>query len=80
MELDGSQHYEEDIIKYDRVRTRFLESMGIQVLRFANIDVESNFEGVCITIKNHVNTSLDQPPPSADGTPFVREEGMRNLI
>jgi len=68
VELDGSQHYEPENVEYDKVRTRFLESLGIQVMRFTNIDVDSSFEGVCNTITNQVNALLGQPPPSADGT------------
>ena len=75
VELDGSQHYEPEAKEYDKTRTRFLKSLGIQVVRFTNIDVDSSFEGVCNTIANQVNALLGQPPPSADGTPFVCEGG-----
>ena len=70
IELDGSQHFETDALEYDNARTRFLESLGIQVMRFTNFDVEGSFEGVCNTIERQVNALLEQPPPSADGTPF----------
>ena len=73
VELDGSQHYEPEKVEYDKVRTRFLESLGIQVMRFTNIDVDNSFEGVCNLISNQVNALLGQPPPSADGTPFVSD-------
>ena len=75
IELDGSQYYEPEAMEYDKTRTRFLESLGIVVMRFTNLDVDRSFEGVCITITNQVNALLGQPPPSADGTPFVSEEG-----
>jgi len=75
VELDGSGHYEPEAIEYDKTRTRFLESLGIHVMRFTNTDVDRSFEGVCNTIANQVNALLGQPPPSADGTPLVREGG-----
>jgi len=75
VELDGSQHYEAEKMAYDRARTRFLGSLGIKVMRFTNIDIDSSFEGVCNTISSQVNAILAQPPPSADGTPFVSEGG-----
>ena len=75
VELDGSQHYEAAAIEYDNSRTRFLESLGIRVIRFTNIDVDKSFEGVCNSITNQVYAVLGQPPPSAAGTPFVREGG-----
>ena len=75
VELDGSQHYEHEAIEYNKVRTNFLESLGIQVMRFTNVDIEKSFEGVCNVIANKVSALLGQPPPSADGTPFVSEGG-----
>ena len=50
VELDGSQHYELDAQKYDAKRTAYLNSLGIQVLRFSNLDVLQNFSGVCQAI------------------------------
>ena len=47
VELDGSQHFEPEAQEYDRIRTVFLENMGLTVLRFTNLDVEKNFEEVC---------------------------------
>ena len=47
IELDGSQHYEEDAVRYDRKRTEYLNSQGLDVLRFTNLDVDQHFEGVC---------------------------------
>ena len=50
IELDGSQHYEEKGQKYDHIRTEYLQSLGIQVLRFSNTDIQYNFRGVCEAI------------------------------
>ena len=46
IELDGSQHFEPGSMEYDRIRTGFLESLGIQVIRFTNLDINQSFEGV----------------------------------
>ena len=54
VELDGSQHYEEEQIKYDNERTAFLRQFGIEVLRFSNMDVERNFDSPVL----RYNTSL----------------------
>ena len=37
-------------VESDALRTRFMESLGLMVLRFTNLDIKRNFEGVCITI------------------------------
>ena len=50
IELDGSQHYEDAGQEYDRLRTEYLESLGIRVLRFSNNDIKQNFRGVCEAI------------------------------
>ena len=57
IELDGSQHYERAGIEADRERDAYLTSLGLQVLRYANSDVNRNFEGVCQDIWNHIKPS-----------------------
>lgn len=47
IELDGSQHFDEATARYDRNRTALLNGLGITVLRFCNVDIDRNFEGVC---------------------------------
>lgn len=60
IELDGSQHYEEDAIKKDEKRTQYIEQFGIKVIRISNLDVMKNFEGVCTYIDKNVKQSLSQ--------------------
>ncbi len=36
IELDGSQHGMDDAIEYDAVRTKFLEALGLKVVRYWN--------------------------------------------
>ena len=48
IELDGDQHAQQR--EYDEARTKFLNRMGIQMLRFWNIDLKENLEGVLDTI------------------------------
>ena len=54
VELDGSQHYEEEGRNKDHERDEYLNSMGIKVLRYSNYDVNKNFEGVCGDILNNL--------------------------
>ena len=60
IELDGSQHYEDETIRKDAERTAFLEQFHLTVLRFPNNAVNGNFEGVCTAIHLHVQQSLSQ--------------------
>ena len=61
IELDGSQHYEDEGREYDEARTAFLETYGLQVLRIPNNEVNGNFEGVCEYINFRIGQSLSQP-------------------
>ena len=54
IELDGSQHYEEAGMKADRDRDAYLNSLGLRVLRYSNLDVNRNFNGVCEDILRHL--------------------------
>ena len=54
IELDGSQHYEEDNRQRDRERDAWLESEGYVVLRYSNADIKYRFSGVCEDILNHL--------------------------
>ena len=50
VELDGSQHYTPEEMEYDRKRTAYLESQGLLVLRFSNLDVMRQFHSVCESV------------------------------
>ena len=39
IELDGSQHGMDDAIEYDAERTKFLEALGLTLVRYWNHDV-----------------------------------------
>ena len=58
IELDGSQHYDECGMKYDKIRTEKLKSRDLIVIRIPNNEINTNFEGVCQYIENIVNTVL----------------------
>ena len=47
IELDGSQHYEDEGAAADRERDNALNQRGISVVRYSNDDVNRNFDGVC---------------------------------
>ena len=47
VELDGSQHYTEQGMAYDKERSQILEGMGLKILRYTNLDIKYRFEAVC---------------------------------
>ena len=60
IELDGSQHYEDENLERDAERTRFLQSYGLTVIRIPNNEVSRNFRGVCEYVDTAVKQSLSQ--------------------
>jgi very-short-patch-repair endonuclease len=48
IELDGESHAVQQ--EYDAIRTAYLQAQGYHVIRFTNHDVQSNLEGVALTI------------------------------
>ena len=58
IEVDGSQHYEEQGLERDKERSAILAEYGLQVLRFSNLDIEQNFEGVCTVIAQTVKERM----------------------
>lgn len=71
VELDGGGHCEENQISKDDIRTAELENMNLNVIRFCNLDIGSNFYEVCKAIDAAVKCSLpqsaSQPAPSSEG-------------
>ena len=60
IEIDGSQHYSVDEMKKDELRTKFLESLGLKVIRFNNQEINENFVGVCEFIDSTVKASITE--------------------
>ena len=58
IELDGSQHFEESNIIYDKQRTDFLKEYGLEIIRIPNNEITNNFTGVCEYIDCKVKLSV----------------------
>ena len=54
IEIDGSQHYEPQGQAYDEERTAILQKYGLEVLRFSNREINTDFRAVCEHIDNTV--------------------------
>ncbi len=56
IEIDGDSHFEsKEAEKHDKDRTKFIESQGIQVIRFFNTDIMKNIEGCIEVLKGSLN-------------------------
>jgi len=60
IELDGSQHGEDENRARDEFRDRILEAHGYRTLRFWNTDVIENIDGV---IEGIIRALQHRPPP-----------------
>lgn len=55
IELDGSQHYDENGIEKDKRRDEYLTQLGYTVLRYNNLQVHEIFKDVCEDIYSKLN-------------------------
>jgi very-short-patch-repair endonuclease len=60
IEVDGSEHYSSQGVHRDRLHERYLADRGVRVLRFSNLDVLTNIEGVLEALSE----ALTLPSPS----------------
>ena len=58
IEIDGSQHYSEEGIISDKIRTEILELYDLEVIRFSNYEVDTMFEAVCDEIDRKIRSRL----------------------
>lgn len=58
IEIDGSQHMEQETVDYDKERSKYLESVNIRILRFWNGEIEENSDKVLGEIRRSANSSF----------------------
>ena len=59
VEVDGGHHFEDENRQRDAIRTRYLESGGLRVLRFTNIEALTQTDAVLEVIL----AALENPSP-----------------
>ena len=65
VELDGSQHFDETGIEYDKKRTETLERRGLRVIRIPNNEINHNFRAIC----EYIDSFLTSQSPYGDSSP-----------
>ncbi len=63
IEVDGSQHFELEALKYDQERTKYLNSLNIKVVRFTNDDILTNLNGVIDALEEIIKKRRISWPP-----------------
>ena len=51
IEIDGSQHFDPDGQQKDMARTAYFDSLGLQVVRYSNADINERFDRVCESLQ-----------------------------
>ena len=69
IELDGSQHYEDAALAADRERDAYLNSLGLTVLRYTNLQVNREFDAVCEDVYRHIVQRSTSSPAAAGASP-----------
>jgi very-short-patch-repair endonuclease len=46
VEVDGAQHYSEEMLEADKQRDDYLRGSALTVIRFSNLEVQKNLDGV----------------------------------
>ncbi|PJB18809.1 MAG: DNA methylase [Flavobacteriaceae bacterium CG_4_9_14_3_um_filter_33_16] len=69
IEVDGSIHFEDGQQEKDAIRQKRLESLGVNFIRFSDLDVKNNLSFVLNQIKEKIE-NLKNPPltPPKRGT------------
>ena len=65
IEIDGNSHDKENAYEKDRERQREIEGLGIQFLRFNDLEVKRNMPGVLGVIEQWIEGHT--PDPSQEG-------------
>jgi very-short-patch-repair endonuclease len=56
IEVDGDSHFMPGSEEQDKARQEYIEALGIHFLRFTNVDVSENLDGVCQKIFDELET------------------------
>lgn len=59
IELDGSQHYYEKGLEYDKIRDTYFKKLNYTVMRFSNSDIMKSLDGVIMKIQEYLKNTTD---------------------
>ena len=77
IEVDGDSHYSETAKSHDEDRQRIIESYGFTFLRFTNIEIANNIDGVLANIAQCIEGSTSPTPPCQGGDIKTRQQLRR---
>ncbi|MBR4951314.1 MAG: DUF559 domain-containing protein [Clostridia bacterium] len=54
----------------DTERDKYLQSLGLTVIRYSNYAIKTNFCGVCEYLEEFINNAAIEPSPLGEGGPL----------
>lgn len=60
IEIDGSQHFNDEGERKDYERTKFLEKYDLMIVRIPNNEINKNFNGVCEYIDSVIKERINR--------------------
>ena len=60
IEIDGSQHNKKENKSLDELRDSDLQKLGLNVIRYNNVDINRNFDLVCKDILKKLNVDISE--------------------
>ena len=76
IEADGGQHYGDKGKRQDGLRTKELAKCGVKIVRFSDLDILNNINGVYEVIQGEINDARSCSPSSPALLPYG-EKGDR---
>lgn len=64
IEVDGDSHADADQIVKDRQREKYLQSLGLRVIRYINDDIVKNLDGILEDLVKKLSSGSTSPCPS----------------
>jgi very-short-patch-repair endonuclease len=64
IEVDGDSHADANQILKDRQREKYLQSLGLHVIRYINDDILKNLDGVLEDLTGRLSSESTSPHPS----------------
>ena len=65
IEIDGATHETEEELKQDKIRQDFLESLGLKILRYRNLEIKEGLRGLIpylIKFLKERDNGINHPP------------------
>lgn len=76
IEIDGSQHFQDKNYENDKIREEYMFSLGIKTIRFSNIEIKENINGVL----EHVKNIIDEIIINKSGDKNERQRKISNSL